>query len=76
MAVPRFTVDHSLTAVVTRAPSWASMTLEQHRALDAAGRLRRPITDTPIGETTAGRRAVDANSSAAIPTTPSTGGPR
>jgi len=44
-----------------------ALTLEQYRALDAAGRITRPITDPPIGgsHTAKERRKRDAHASAA-----------
>lgn len=46
MAVPRHTYE--------------ALTLDDYRALEAAGKLTRPITDWPIGATTAPKRHADA----------------
>jgi hypothetical protein len=40
------------------------ITLAQYRALEDAGRLRRPLTDYPLGAATEGKRANDASYSA------------
>jgi hypothetical protein len=60
------------THPATRRPNWTAMTLEDYRSLD----LTRPLTDSPIGRYTSARREVDAEISAAMPSTPKPGGPR
>lgn len=59
-----------------RDTNWTSITIEQYRALDDAGRLRRPLTDRPVGHYTSAKREAQEQASAAMPTTPSPGGPR
>lgn len=39
------------------------VTLEEYRQLEAAGKLTRPLTDPPIGATTAAHRNQDARNS-------------
>ena len=43
-----------------------AITLEQYREIDAAGQITRPVTDPPIGATTAGRRHADAVASEVV----------
>lgn len=39
------------------------LTLAEYRALEAAGKLKRPLTDPPIGATTTAQRVQDARNS-------------
>ena len=48
----------------------AALTLDEYRALEAAGKIRRPITDRAIGATTATRRTADAIASSLVTTLP------
>ncbi len=42
------------------------LTLEQYRQLEADGKIDRPLTDAPLGTTSAPRRSADATNSAAV----------
>ena len=46
--------------------AYEALTFEQYAALDAAGKITRPLTDPPIGATTAARRVADAIASEVV----------
>lgn len=49
-----------------RLASSLALTLDDYRRLEAEGKITRPLTDSPIGQSTAGRRNVEALNSQAV----------
>lgn len=47
-----------------------TLTLQEYRALEAAGRIQRPLTDDPIGRASTDRRNRDARNSEIVTARP------